>query len=140
MSIRCVLLVLTICLRPVPAWSRAAVASDFDRSGVVDFGDFLAFASGFGRSEADVGYEAKFDLNDGGSVDFSDFLIFAESFGQNAVDPLGEKDILFAAHNTNAADATLRLFVIRADGSELAPLESVERAIEPDIVRDPHGG
>ena len=51
-------------------------ALDVDQSGVVDFADFLAFASVFGSTDL------RFDLDLSGSVDFPDFLAFAQSFNQ----------------------------------------------------------
>ena len=50
--------------------------ADFNGDCVVDFSDFLAFASAFGKIESDV----RFDLNGNGSVDFPDFLIFVSAF------------------------------------------------------------
>ena len=50
--------------------------ADFNGDCVVDFSDFLAFASAFGKIESD----AMFDLDGNGSVDFSDFLIFVLEF------------------------------------------------------------
>ena len=50
--------------------------ADFNGDCVVDFSDFLAFASAFGKIESDV----KFDLNGNGSVDFPDFLVFVSEF------------------------------------------------------------
>ena len=50
--------------------------ADFNGDCVVDFSDFLAFASAFGKSASD----AMFDLNGNGSVDFPDFLIFVSEF------------------------------------------------------------
>lgn len=50
--------------------------ADFNGDCVVDFSDFLAFASAFGKSESD----AMFDLDGNGSVDFPDFLIFVSEF------------------------------------------------------------
>ena len=52
-----------------------AIKGDFDRSGSVDFTDFLMFAEAFG------GTSTQFDLDGSGVVDFLDFLIFAENFG-----------------------------------------------------------
>ena len=52
-----------------------AIKADFDRSGSVDFADFLMFAEAFG------GTSTQFDLDRSGLVDFLDFLIFAENFG-----------------------------------------------------------
>ena len=56
-------------------------AADFNGDCVVDFSDFVVFASGFGRTVGDGEFDAKFDLNGNGEVDFPDFLIFASEFG-----------------------------------------------------------
>ena len=50
--------------------------ADFNGDCVVDFSDFLVFASAFGKAESD----AMFDLDGNGSVDFPDFLIFVLEF------------------------------------------------------------
>ncbi len=50
--------------------------ADFNGDCVVDFNDFLIFASAFGKTESD----AMFDLDGNGSIDFSDFLIFVSEF------------------------------------------------------------
>ena len=50
--------------------------ADFDKNGIVGFGDFLLFTAAFGGQDAD------FDLDTDGLVGFSDFLIFASLFGQ----------------------------------------------------------
>lgn len=62
----------------LPPASIAFVGSvaDFNGDCVVDFSDFLVFASAFGKSASD----AMFDLDGNGSVDFSDFLIFVLEF------------------------------------------------------------
>ena len=67
----------------LPPSSIAFVGSvaDFDGDCVVDFSDFLAFASAFGRTAGDDDFDGKFDLNGNGEVDFQDFLIFASEFG-----------------------------------------------------------
>ena len=68
----------------LPPSSIAFVGSvaDFDGDCVVDFSDFLAFASAFGRTAGDDDFDGKFDLNGDGEVDFQDFLIFASEFGR----------------------------------------------------------
>ena len=48
----------------------------------IGFGDFLLFASAFGKQSGDAGYEARFDTDADDSVGFSDFLAFAEVFGK----------------------------------------------------------
>jgi YVTN family beta-propeller protein len=58
-----------------------AVRSDFDGSGDVAFSDFLLFASAFGLSLSDAGFDARFDLDSDSQVGFSDFLLFASTFG-----------------------------------------------------------
>ena len=67
----------------LPPSSIAFVGSvaDFDGDCVVDFSDFLAFASAFGRTAGDDDFDGKFDLNGNCEVDFQDFLIFASEFG-----------------------------------------------------------
>ena len=56
---------------------------DFDGDGTVGFSDFVQFASAFGLSQGDEGYDARFDLDGNGAVGFSDFLIFAGAFGKS---------------------------------------------------------
>ena len=58
-----------------PAHSDEAKA-DFNRDGVIDFPDFLAFVGAFGSTDR------HFDLNGDGIVDFSDFLIFVQNFNR----------------------------------------------------------
>jgi hypothetical protein len=60
-------------LNPAPAIDPAK--SDFNSDGLVDFGDFLMFAAGFGGSDPAL------DIDEDGSVGFGDFLIFAQAFG-----------------------------------------------------------
>ena len=57
-------------------------ASDFNGDGKVEFADFLAFVSHFGKKPGDADYDLKFDLDGNQEVGFNDFLIFAQSFGQ----------------------------------------------------------
>jgi hypothetical protein len=49
---------------------------DFNDDGIVDFLDFLPFATSFGTMND------TFDLDDDGWVGFSDFITFAEAFGK----------------------------------------------------------
>ena len=60
----------------------AALTSDFNGDGMVDFGDFFLFAGQFGASRGDERYEAKYDLDEDGTIGFGDFLIFAGDFGK----------------------------------------------------------
>ena len=55
--------------------------ADFDGDGAVGFADFIAFASRFGLSHGNAGYDARYDLDGNGVIGFSDFIIFAGSFG-----------------------------------------------------------
>ena len=50
------------------------VSPDFDKSGKVDFDDFVAFAAAFGKRDPN------FDLSGDGNVDFRDFLVFVQNF------------------------------------------------------------
>jgi hypothetical protein len=56
-------------------------ACDFDASGLVDLSDFLLFASKFGKSSGQAGFDSSMDLNGGNRIDLADFLIFASNFG-----------------------------------------------------------
>lgn len=56
--------------------------ADFNGDCVVDFSDFRAFASTFGRTSGDEDFDARFDLNSNGEIEFQDFLIFASEFGR----------------------------------------------------------
>ena len=88
MTTRRVSLVLAVLL-PMAIWSsvRAQTAEDcdFDRSGTVDFGDFVLFAQAFGAQEGQEGYLSAFDLDGSGRVDFPDFATFAGLFGERAL-------------------------------------------------------
>jgi Ca2+-binding EF-hand superfamily protein len=57
------------------------ITADFNGNGTVDFPDFISFAQQFGKTPADIGFDALFDLNNSGSVDFGDFISFAQQFG-----------------------------------------------------------
>ncbi len=56
--------------------------ADFNGDGTVGISDFLLFATQFGLSRGDAGYDARFDLDGNGTVGISDFLIFATAFGE----------------------------------------------------------
>ena len=58
--------------------------TDFDGDGAVGFADFIQFASKFGLSRGDAGYDVRYDLDGNGAVGFSDFVIFAGDFGRTA--------------------------------------------------------
>ena len=57
-------------------------AADFNGDCVVDFDDFVAFASTFGRTATEDDFDPRYDLNSNGEIDSSDFLIFASEFGR----------------------------------------------------------
>ena len=56
--------------------------ADFDGDGVVGISDFLLFATRFGLSQGDAGYDARFDLDGDGTIGIGDFLIFVDAFGK----------------------------------------------------------
>ena len=62
---------------------------DFNRDGMVNFADFLAFAGQFGARQGDGRYDAKYDLDSDGTIGFGDFLIFGSSFGKDVSTPGG---------------------------------------------------
>ena len=62
---------------------------DFNRDGVVNFADFLAFAGQFGARQGDGRYDAKYDLDSNGAIGFGDFLIFGNSYGKDVSAPSG---------------------------------------------------
>src|SRR3989344_4353507 len=73
-----------LCLLPERLESRVnACDADFDRSGYVDFKDFVMFAKAFG------GNDPLYDINRDGFINFSDLLDFSNVF-ENYVLSLGE--------------------------------------------------
>ncbi len=50
------------------------VSPDFDKSGTIDFDDFLIFAAAYGKRDPNH------DLSGDGNVDFRDFLLFVQSY------------------------------------------------------------
>jgi len=58
------------------------VTADFDKSGMVDFKDFLLFAIAFQEDSAGRAYSQRFDLALNQRIDFNDFLLFASHFGK----------------------------------------------------------
>lgn len=59
-----------------------AEAANFDGDSSVGFGDFLIFASGFGLSSGEEGYNSRLDLDGNEKIGFGDFLMLASVFGQ----------------------------------------------------------
>ncbi len=71
-------------MRTVRTWELKAIgAVDFDGSGMVDFNDFLLFASNFGKDELASDYDPVYDLNQDGQINFPDFLEFVRHFGRS---------------------------------------------------------
>lgn len=56
-------------------------SADYDGDGEIGFGDFLIFASGFGKNSSDLDFDPRLDLDSDGEVGFGDFLKFATLFG-----------------------------------------------------------
>ena len=66
----------------VQSWTVSkSLKGDFNGNNEVDFPDFLAFVSAFGKSSADADFDANMDLSGNGSIDFPDFLQFVRFFG-----------------------------------------------------------
>ena len=64
------------------ACAVAALPGDFDKDGVVDGSDFLAWQANFGLAEGAT--QAQGDADGNGTVDGSDFLIWQANFGSEA--------------------------------------------------------
>ena len=60
--------------------SDVSPTADFNGDGTVGISDFLLFATRFGLSRGDAGYDARFDLD--GTIGIGDFLIFVDAFGK----------------------------------------------------------
>ena len=81
---------------------------DFDRSGVVDFPDFLFFVSAFGSRLNDGKYETKYDLDGNGEIAFEDFLIFVSNFGK-AMDRRATKSVTSISNVVSVCDRSPRV-------------------------------
>jgi hypothetical protein len=75
-------LLCTALLAAVWSGDAASLTADFDSDGEVGFGDFLLFARGYGVSQGNAQFDARFDLDANGRITFSDFLIFASVYGK----------------------------------------------------------
>ncbi len=84
---------------------------DFNRDGMVNFTDFLAFVGQFGARQGDGRYEAKYDLDSDGAIGFGDFLIFSSSFGKEVSTPGGS-----STTTVTIPDANLRVAIETALG------------------------
>ena len=71
-------------MSPYTAPPPPASAADFDGDGAVGFSDFVQFASRFGLTRDDAGYDVRYDLDGNRTIGFGDSVIFASSFGQGA--------------------------------------------------------
>ena len=60
------------------------LTADFDGDGDVDFGDFLGFASRYGKMAGEAGFDSAYDLNGNGTIDFLDFLQLARQYGRTS--------------------------------------------------------
>ncbi|MEW6753921.1 MAG: choice-of-anchor D domain-containing protein [Candidatus Latescibacterota bacterium] len=69
---------LTVDVRGTIRARPAVLPADFTGDGVVNFGDFFAFADAFG------GTDPAYDLTGDGQVNFGDFFVFADAFGSEA--------------------------------------------------------
>ena len=58
-----------------------AQLGDLNGDDMVNFTDFLLFASMFGASQGDDRYDARADLDKDGIIGFGDFLLFVNAFG-----------------------------------------------------------
>ena len=107
----------TVCGSPVSAGPAENAISltpaqvcpgDFDGDGEVAFGDFLAFAGGFGTREGDTNYNALMDMDDDGEVGFRDFLAFASVFGttceKTPPDTLSDRAVLVALYEATRGE------------------------------------
>ena len=106
---------------------------DFNRDGVVNFADFLAFAGQFGLRQGDGRYEAKYDLDSDGVIGFGDFLIFGSSFGKDVSTPgSGGGD---STTTVTIPDANLRAVIADSLGKARgAPITRAEMATLTKLV------
>ena len=86
--------------------SSTRFPGDFDWDFDVDFADFLAFVSVFGKTSADAGYEARMDMDGSGAIDFADFVTFAGVFGTTYARPpwASDRDALVALYHATGGD------------------------------------
>ena len=102
---------------------------DFNRDGMVNFADFLAFGGQYGARQGDGRYDAKYDLDSDGAIGFGDFLIFSSSFDKDGTSSGGSGG---GGSTTNVAipDANLRAAIETALGKASgAPISRAEMAI-----------
>ena len=63
--------------------ANQGVTGDFDGNGVVNVQDFLIFATQFGKTSSDEGFDARMDMDGDGIIGVGDFLIFTSNFGND---------------------------------------------------------
>ncbi|MDA0747806.1 MAG: heparinase II/III family protein, partial [bacterium] len=102
----------------------AAVVGDFTGDNEVHFDDFIVFAKHYGTSQAESGFDARFDLDGDGQVGFSDFLTFASNFGATQSD-LREDSFYLQQQIKHISDADL----FAAVDLEYPGLEEVKGAV-----------
>ena len=86
--------------------SSTRFPGDFDWDFDVDFADFLAFVSVFGKTSADAGYNSRMDMDGSGAIDFADFVAFAGVFGRTYTRPpwAEDRDALIALYHATGGD------------------------------------
>ena len=87
--------------------SSTRFPGDFDWDFDVDFADFLAFVSVFGKTSADAGYDPRMDMDGSGAIDFADFVTFAGVFGTTYARPpwAADRDALVALYHATGGDS-----------------------------------
>ena len=86
--------------------SSTRFPGDFDWDFDVDFADFLAFVSVFGKTSADADYNPRMDMDGSGAIDFADFVAFAGVFGTTYTRPpwASDRDALMALYQATDGD------------------------------------
>ena len=87
--------------------SSTRFPGDFDWDFDVDFADFLAFVSVFGKTSADADYETRMDMDGSGAIDFADFVTFVGVFGRTYTRPpwAADRDALIALYRATDGDS-----------------------------------
>ena len=92
---------------PTAVVSTTSFPGDFDWDFDVDFADFLAFVSVFGKTSADADYNPRMDMDGSGAIDFADFVTFAGVFGRTYARPpwAADRDALIALYHATDGDS-----------------------------------
>ena len=97
----------------VLSFAQAQCPGDFDKNGMVDVTDFLAFVKVFGTSSGDATFNALMDMDGNGAVGIPDFLAFVKVFGTTCgttslppppPPPPGDRAALVALYNATNGD------------------------------------